>query len=375
MRCNIALLVLVAFTSIGLAGDNELLDKFKKQNEASRDKIRGQIKDAIDKAQAMEKDDPAGALALLQETRDWMLTKATLARREDRELVAPIWERIKALQVVLRVQRGEDMRVATSEFKEYLTKMNDEFATLRRELVPAGKDPPPGQPAYIVLINGKVAVGWLQEKPVYVVRITIDEQPHTLGPSTVAGVQTIDEFYLSDPARQRFEERTPLAFFITAVVVHPAASKPGFWAPAKAPPPPPGFFKRSLGVEGAAHFSRSAGALMAAWAGPNGVFPERARVLGNISASTATLLRDAAIELQIQEGFHKMSKEDQIRVRDLVVSFLDGRPRDDSLTGEEVVQVGDQIAREFPDRRADVVRFVLRMNRVLDTYTAVRKNG
>src|SRR6516164_6501470 len=156
-------IVVLALSAVGRAEDDALLDKFKKQNEAERDKVRGQIKQAIDKALAIEKDDPAAALALMQDTRDKMLKKAMLAQREDRELVAPVWERIKALQVVLRSQRSAEMLAATAEYRDYLIRINDELAAVRRDFTSGyAKDPPPGQPAYVAFVNGETAVGWLQ---------------------------------------------------------------------------------------------------------------------------------------------------------------------------------------------------------------------
>ena len=367
-------IVVLALSAVGRAEDDALLDKFKKQNEAERDKVRGQIKQAIDKALAIEKDDPAAALALMQDTRDKMLKKAMLAQREDRELVAPVWERIKALQVVLRSQRSAEMLAATAEYRDYLIRINDELAAVRRDFTSGyAKDPPPGQPAYVAFVNGETAVGWLQETPQFIVRITINQEPHAYGPGTVAGLQTLDGFYLYNPAPKRFEERSSLAFFITAVLVHPPASKAKFWIPSKTPPPPPGFYKKSVGVDGAALFARSAGVLMSAWSGPNGQFPERKRVLAGIDPANAMLLRDAAVDLQVQEAFHRFKKEDQARIRDMVIGFLDSRSRDDALTSEEVLKLGDQIADAYPDRRADTLTFVLRMNRVLDLYASVRK--
>lgn len=114
---------------------------------------------------------------------------------------------------------------------------------------------------------------------------------------------------------------------------------------------------------------------MTTWCGPNGQFPERDQVLGRIPASTASLLRNAAVDLQVRESFAKVAKEDQTKIYDVLVAFLDRRPRDDALTTDEVGLLGDQIADIIPDRRGEAIPFLLRLNRVLDVYAAVRKNG
>ena len=81
MRIALALVVLVAtgFVSSSSAGEQELLDKFKRQNAATRDKLVADIKQVLDQAKALEKDEPAAALGLLQDTRDRMLQKGLLA--------------------------------------------------------------------------------------------------------------------------------------------------------------------------------------------------------------------------------------------------------------------------------------------------------
>ena len=108
------------------------------------------------------------------------------------------------------------------------------------------------------------------------------------------------------------------------------------------------------------------------------VAPVRTRVVvgmsgGVDSSATAALLREAAIELLEQEMFSAMKKDDQARLRDLVLTFLEGRSREDPLTPDELVRLGDQLADAFPDRRADVTTFALRLNRVLELYTPTRK--
>src|SRR5262245_51703835 len=71
MRVSLAF-ALIAVGSVGLlrAGEKELLDKFKQQNNSSRDKIEADIKQTLEQAKEIEKEDPAGALGMLQEVRD-----------------------------------------------------------------------------------------------------------------------------------------------------------------------------------------------------------------------------------------------------------------------------------------------------------------
>ena len=53
MGYRFRLLMLVAFGSAGLAGDNELLNKFKKQNETAREKVQADVKQALEMAQRL----------------------------------------------------------------------------------------------------------------------------------------------------------------------------------------------------------------------------------------------------------------------------------------------------------------------------------
>ncbi len=82
MRIAIAVAVLaVLSTAPSGAGEKQLLDKFTKQNNSARDKLQAAITKTLEDAKALEKDDPAGALGLLQEVRDEMLHKGLLTSR------------------------------------------------------------------------------------------------------------------------------------------------------------------------------------------------------------------------------------------------------------------------------------------------------
>jgi hypothetical protein len=365
MRIALPILILL-IPGWAHAGEKELLDKFQRLNDAGHAKLEAQIKQAMEKADVLEKADPAQALGLLQDVRDQMLRKGLLATKKDRDLAEPLWERIKGLRTQLRAKRADELRFALGQFRDYMFRTNDELSNLRRDMVPAGKTPPPGGPVFIAFGNGKTGVGWLNEPPMFVVNVTIDSEVQLLPPGAVAGLQGLDGFYVFHPVNKRFERLNPAEFFGMAITAHPPAEKRGFWLPASTPPPPPGLFARSPGVAGAALFAYSAGVLMTDWAGPGGTFPARGSAATEGNATTARLLLEANIELEIHETFITLHRADRARLRDVIMTFLDRRPTYHPLTAEEIVRLGELIAEAYPDRRGDASTFALRLNRILD---------
>jgi polyhydroxyalkanoate synthesis regulator phasin len=367
--------VTVALFSAATAhgGEKELFDKFKRQNEQSREKVKEDIKLVLEKAAPLEKDEPAKALLLLQITRDQMLAQGLLTAKEDRALVEPLLERIQLLRGGLRGKQADELRSAMAEFKEYLLRMHEEFSTVRQELLLPNREVPPGSPAFIQLTNGTQVVGWLHEPPVFVVNATVSDQQHTYAPGVVAGLQTPQGFYLYYPATKRFVLLPSAEFFVTAVAASMPARKSNFWIPTEIPPPPPGFYKRSTGVVGAALFARSAGALMTSWAAPGGSAPESI-VTGRVSDPVAArLYRDVSVDLAVQELFPGLKKTDQVRFRDIIMTFLDRRPRDDPFSADEVVQLSDLIADIAPDRRTNAVAFAHVISRLFEQAQRLRK--
>jgi polyhydroxyalkanoate synthesis regulator phasin len=375
MRAISVLCAIVVFVSAAAAdaGDKELFDKFKRQNGQSRDKLKEDIKLVLDKATLLEKDQPAKALLLLEVARDQMLAKGLLTAREDRTLLEPIVERITLLRGSLRGKRAEELRSAMADFKEYLSRMNEDFGYLRQDLLLPNREVPAGGPAFIEFTNGTQAVGWLHETPLFLVNATVNDQEHIYAQGVVAGLQTPQGFYVYYRPTRRFVLLTVPEFFVTAVAAHPPAGKGGFWMPVEIPPPPPGFFKRSAGAVGAALFARSAGMLMASWATPDGHPPESI-VTGRVNdPGAARLRRDVAIDLAIQEVFTNLRKSDEVRFRDVIMTFLHRRTRDNRLTADEVVQLSDLIADIAPDRRANAVAFAHIISRLFEQNDRMRK--
>jgi hypothetical protein len=356
--------VVVVSTTQAFAGEKELLDRFKKQNLQGREKLQAEIKQVLEQAQALEKDDPARAMGLLQDVRDRMLQQGLLANKEDRALAEPLWERIQMLRAEARAKKSDELRAALGDFKEYTGRMNEEFTKLREDLVPVGKAAPPGGPGFIAFVNGTFAAGWLHESPQFVVHATVKDLDTTYPPGVVAGVQTPQAYFLYQPSQKRFVQLPSAEFFLTAIASYPPARRVGFWMPSEIPPPPPGFYKRSAGAVGAALFARSAGLLMTTWAGPGGHFPERNLAGDSGDSGSARLYRDVVIELLVQDIFYKNTREDRNRFRDAVMTFLDRRPRDVPLSPEEIIRLSDAIAEVYPDRRSDGVTLAHRLNRI-----------
>ncbi len=363
------LVVLSAFAAAAPrgGGDGSLLNRFKQQNEQARERLQNQVKEALDKAQALEKDEPARALGLLQDTRDRLLERGLLASREDRALAEPLWERIVVLRAVLRDQRARELRLSLADFKEYIARMNEEFALLRAALIPPAREMPRGGPAVLAFVDGKQAVGWLHEPPLFVVQMTVNDQLQTYAGGLVVGVETPQEFFVYDRAAKRFTAMTRTDFFVRAIASYPPARRPGFWLPPEIPPPPPGFTKRSVGALAAALFARGVGVLMSTWARPGSDAAERAPGAGGGNdAETARLYRDVLVELQVQEIFHRLKREDQDRVRNAVMTFLDRRPGNGPLSAEEIVGLSDAVSEVYPELRSDAVAFGHILNRHLE---------
>jgi polyhydroxyalkanoate synthesis regulator phasin len=370
---SIAFLIVASFSLPAHAGEKELFDKFKQQNSQSREKVKEDIKLVLDKATLLEKDDPAKALLLLEITRDQMLAKGQLTGKDDRALVEPVLERIQLLRGELRGKRADELRSAMAEFKDYLVRMNVEFANVRQDLLLPNREVPPGGPAFIEFTNGTQAVGWLHEPPGFVVSATVNDQQRTYAPGIVAGVQTPQGFYVYYPATKRFVLLPNAEFFVTAVAAYPRARKRGFWLPNEIPPPPPGFYKQSAGANGAALFAHGPGMLMAFWAGPGGNAPEGI-VTGRIGDPVvARIYRDVSVDLALQDLFPNLRKADQIRFRDLIMTFLDRRAKDDPFTPEEVVRLSDLIVETAPDRRANAVAFARALSRLFEQNQRMRK--
>jgi polyhydroxyalkanoate synthesis regulator phasin len=348
------------------AGEKELFDKFKRQNEQGREKLKEDINLVLEKSLALEKDDPAKALLLLQTTRDLMLQKGLLTAREDRALAEPLWERVQMLRGVIQGKEADELRTAVADYKEYLSRMNEEFANLRQALLLPNREVPPGGPAFLQFINGTQAAGWLNEAPDFVVNITVNDQSQTHGPGVVAGLHTPQGFYLYQPVAKRFVFLSKAEFFLAAMASHPPARKTGFWMPSEIPPPPPGFYKNSTGAVGAALFARAPGTLMTAWAGPGGTTPETVGAGGANDSATARLYRNVLVDIMVQEGFANLKKVDQNRFRDVILTFLERRSRDGMLNSEEAAQLADLLADIYPDRRAEAAAFTHVLNRLLE---------
>jgi hypothetical protein len=375
MRATSALVFfsVLLMTAQASAGDNSLLDRFKQQNDKGREKLKAEIKDALERAQALEKDDPLQAIGILQDTRDRLLQKGMLTERDDRALAEPLWERIQALRGIVRGVKAEELRATLGDYKEYITRMNEQFAQLRKALVPvAAKEAPPGGPAFIAFANGKQAVAWLNEPPDFVVHCTINDQPIILAPGLVAGLQTADGFYLFDPATRRFLRLSRAELFVTAVASYPPARRNGFWLPWQETAPPAGYDKRSVGAAGLTLFARSAGVLMTTWTTPTARRPDLSA--GRTSSpETARLYRDVMIELRVQEAFAKLKREDQNRFREVILTFLDRRPRDEPLTTDEIARFADLLAEIYPERRSDAVAFAHLLNRFFEENRPQKK--
>jgi hypothetical protein len=356
------------------AGEKELLDKFKRDNEQGRERMLAQLKEALDKADELEKKAPAKALTLLTETRQRMLEKGLLARREDQALAEPLWERIVALRHSLYTKKRTELRDAVTEYKDYLARMGDQLNRLRTDLVPPTKEPPPGEPAFFALTNGKFAVGWLHERPLFTVRATVNDQENTYGPGVVAGLQVRDGYYLYQPSRNRYRHVLNGEFLVVALYAYPPSQKAGYWFPPQDPPPPPGFDKRSTGAAGVSLFARSAGSLLQTWSSPGGQLPEDgfAPQFGG-GRDAARVYRDVLIDLVVQESFPKMPREDLDRCRDMMLAFLDRRPADDPLNANETGRFAESIVEVYPERRGDALRFAQRVNRILQEYRRERK--
>jgi hypothetical protein len=367
----VALFVIITPVS---AGEKEMLDKFKKQNQQGRDKIAAYIKEALDKAELLEKDSPARALGLLQDTRERMLEKGLLSSREDRALADPLWERIMALRLGMYNKKRGELRGAVIEYKDYLAKMRDQLTHLRTDLIPPTKEAPPGEPAFFMLVNGKQAVGWLHERPYYTVHATINDEYKTYGPGTIAGMQVRDGYYLYRPDLKRFRHISNGEFVVVAIYAYPASRNTGFWYPEREPPPPPGFDRSSIGVVGMSLFARSAGALLSIWSSPAGQLPEDgfAPQFGG-GKDAARVYRDVLVDLQVQEVFPKLNREDLDRCRDIMIGFLDRRLNDEPLVAGEIERFAESIAEVLPERRDQAVTFAHRVNRVLVEYKAQKK--
>ena len=79
------------------------------------------------------------------------------------------------------------------------------------------------------------------------------------------------------------------------------------------------------------------------------------------------------IDLQVQESFPKLKKEDQARLRDIVLTFLDRRAVEEPLAPDEILQMSDTVAEAFPDRRAETVAFGRLLNRLYEQKTPRKK--
>jgi ElaB/YqjD/DUF883 family membrane-anchored ribosome-binding protein len=364
MRLAAALTLVAIFCAASVrAGEKDLLDKFKKQNNSARDRLEARIKQTLEQAKELQKEDPVTALGMLQEVRDRMLQKGLLTSREDRALAEPLWERIQALREIVRGKRAGELRASLAEFKEYLNRMNEQFGALRTALIPPTvKETPRGWPAFIALTNGKYAVGWLHEAPVFVVSATVADQEYIYGPGLVAGVQTPEAFYVFAPATQRFSRMTNPEFFVTAIATDGLGRQRNFWVPTKEIEPPPGYDRRSAGAVGLGLFARSAAALMTRWANPASG-PNEAGKKG--STDTMRQYRDALIELHVQDVFAKLPRADQEHVRDAIIAFLERRPADAALTPDERMRVVEIIVERFADRRADAQALANLLNRFM----------
>jgi hypothetical protein len=359
----LAAAVLGTLLSIAASQANEidLLNKFRQQNERSRTKLADEIKLVLDKADELEKDDPLAALAVLQDARDRLLEKHLLAGREDRTVADPLWERIQSVRSAARSQFTDALQTGLSEFREYRLRMKDQLATVRTELVPPHKAAPPGEPAYFALANGKVQVGWLNERPDFVVDATVNDQQHTLGAGLVTGIQTAEGFYRYQPASKRMVWTTPAELFTMAIASYAPARKPGFWLTLH-PDPPTGFFKNSMGVLGAGMFARGVAPLLTTWAHPTGKTPEAA-VAESGTVSVRRVYRDAIVDLHVQKAFASLKRrEDQVRFRNLIINFLDQREQDGPLSTEEIGRLAEVIADVAPDRRTEAIAFAYLLN-------------
>lgn len=372
MRLAIAITCVAVLTSAcAHAGEKELLDKFKQQNNRARDRIEADIKNALEEAKTLEKEDPASALGLLQEVRDRMLQKGLLASREDRALAEPMWERIQLLRGVVRGKQLGELRASLAEFKEYQNRMNEQFAAVRAALIPpTAKEVPRGFPAFIAFANGKFAVGWVHEAPVFVVSATVNDQEFTYAPGVVAGLQAPQAFYVYQTDAQQFSRLTSAEFFAAAIASYGPVRQPGFWLPSKEIEPPPGYDKRGAGAVGLALFARSTALLMGMWTNPAGKPAESGK---QRSTDMMRIYREAMIELQVQEVFTKLRPADQNRARDAIIAFLDRRPADRPLSAEEIVRLSDTVAELFAERRADAVAFAHLLNRFFERTLAEQK--
>jgi hypothetical protein len=354
-------------------GEKELLEKFKKQNEAGRERLRAEVKDVLEKVQVLEKQDPEEALGLLQDVYEGLLQKGLLTSKDDRDLAGPLTTKIDDLREMVLAQRAAKLKASLAEYKDYLDRMNEEFVALRKALVPPAKDAPAGEPAFFTFANGALAAGWLHSPPLFVVHATIRDEARSYAPGLVTGIQTAQAYYVYHPSKKQFVKLTNSEFFITAVVAYAPARRPGFWLPKEIPPPPPGFGKTSPGVDGAALFGRSVALLMHTWASPVGQVLGMGTTAVEARGSAAKLLREVMIDLQVQQSFPRMMREPQTRIRDLVMTFLGRRPQLGALDADESGRLIDLIADAYPDRRPEAVAFVPRLNLILEQTSARMK--
>jgi hypothetical protein len=225
---------------------------------------------------------------------------------------------------------------------------------------------------FIAFTNGKFAVGWLHEAPVFVVSVTVSDQEFIYGPGSVAGVQTPQGFYVYQPDAQRFTRMTNAEFFVAAIASSRAARQTGFWLPSKEVEPPAGYDKRSAGVVGLGLFARSAASLMTMWTTPAGRPTESGK---NGSSDTMRLYRDTMIELQVQEAFSKLRPADQSRVTAAVMGFLERRGADSPLSADEVVRLAETLGEMYADRRGDAITFAHLLSRFFEQAQREQRTG
>ncbi len=271
----------------------------------------------------------------------------------------------------MRGKEAAELRAGLAAYKDYLNRMNEQFAELRVALIPpAAKETPRGWPAFIAFTNGKYAVGWVHKEPLVIVSATVTDQEFTYAPGVVAGLQTPQGFYVFQPDKHEFTRMTSAEFFVAGVASYGPARQPGFWLPSKEVEPPAGYDKRSAGAVGLGLFAQSAAALMTLWTAPAGRPAEHGE---QRSTDMIRMYREAMLELQVHEVFSKLRPEDQNRVRNAIVSFLDRRPADTPLSAEEVVRLADTVGENYRDRRTDAITFAHLLNRFFERVRVEQK--
>jgi hypothetical protein len=373
------LVVLLALPLLaGECGATEmfLLQKFRQHNDTAREQAKAEIDRVLEEVRTLENEQPELALKIVRDARDKFLARAPTVLKEDKGLTDPLWEKVRALGVAVRVLRAKDLGGAHKDYTDYLGLTDEVFRVMPREAARVSASDVElveGSPALFAMADGTQSFGILHNAPIATVSCTIASQPHEYGPGVVSGAQTPDGFYVYHRGLGQYLFFSNQQFFVLSSTLYAPAQAPRFWIPSRVPKFRPELltdYRIAVALVPPV-LTKVVGFLVVAWADAPALSKAQ-RVAEATGPAASRLLRDVLIEAQIRKYYTSATPEKQQRVFNAVLDVIDRRPAEVPLAPDEERRLIYGIAEAFPERRHDASVFVAALSRYYNANLARR---